>query len=130
MKAKTETLDKIKKYVQWLTTKFGRQPKYFKVDHGTEFINKEVEKYFSTLGIELQTTAPYSLAQNGIAERENRTLVELARAMIIAQKLLVFLWQEAVAHAEYLRNHAATWALDGKTPYEAWNRSKPNVSHF
>jgi len=52
--------------------------------------------------------APYSQAQNGVAERMNRTLVELARAMLSAANLPEFLWEPAVAHAAYLRNRAYT----------------------
>ena len=50
--------------------------------------------------------------------------------MLIASNLPTFLWDEAVAHAAYLRNHAPTQALNGKTPYKAWHGAKPNVSHL
>ena len=50
--------------------------------------------------------------------------------MLISKDLPIFLWDEAVAHAAYLRNRAPTRALNGKTPYEAWHGSKPNVSHL
>jgi hypothetical protein len=42
-------------------------------------------------GMEIQQTAPYSLSQNGIAERMNHILVELAHMMITALKLSEFL---------------------------------------
>jgi hypothetical protein len=60
----------------------------------------------------------------------NRTLVELARAMIIAQELPEFLWEPAVAHAAYLRNRACTKPLKDITPYERWTKKKPDVSHL
>ena len=75
-------------------------------------------------------TAPYSPSQNGVAERMNGTLVELARTMISAQDLPEFLWEPAVAHAAYLRNRAYTEPLKEKTPYEIWMMKKPNVSHL
>ena len=50
--------------------------------------------------------------------------------MLISKNLRTFLWDEAVAHAAYLRNRAPTRALNGKTPYEAWHGTKPNVSQF
>ena len=59
-------------------------------------------------GIIIETSAPYSPSQNGVAERFNRTLLELARAMLISKNLPTFLWDEAVAHAAYLRNRAPT----------------------
>lgn len=39
-------------------------------------------------------------------------------------------WDEAVAHATYLRNRAPTRALKGMSPYEAWNEKKPDISHL
>lgn len=69
-------------------------------------------------------------SQNGVAERFNRTLMELARAMIIAKNLPPFLWTHAVQYAAYLRNRVATRALEGKTPHEAWTGKKPDVSHL
>ena len=58
-----------------------------------------MKKWVAEKGITIETTAPYSPSQNGIAERLNRTLLKTARAMIIAKGLLKFLWDEAVAHA-------------------------------
>jgi len=77
-----------------------------------------------------RNATPYSSLQNGVAERYNRTLLDLARAMLLAKKLPDWLWDEAVSHANYVRNRAPARALDGKTPYEAWFGKKLNVSHF
>ena len=52
-----------------------------RVDRGTEFINKDLISWCQAKGMDVQQTAPYSPSQNGVAERMNRTLVELARAM-------------------------------------------------
>ena len=49
----------------------------------------------------MQLTAPYLPSQNGIAECMNRTLVELARAMIRAQKMPEFLWEHTIEHAPH-----------------------------
>ena len=68
--------------------------------------------------------------QHGTAEWVNRTIVELARAMLIHRDLPVFLWEEAVSHVAYLRNRAQTRALQGKTPYAMWTGRKPDVSHL
>ncbi|GBE84071.1 hypothetical protein SCP_0600490 [Sparassis crispa] len=72
----------------------------------------------------------YSPSQNGVAEQFNRTLLELARAMLITKNLPSFLWAEAVAYAAYLRNRAPMKALHGRTPEEAWTGNKPNVAHL
>jgi hypothetical protein len=66
--------------------------------------------------------------QNGVAERMNRTLVEIARAMI--RGLPEFLWEYAISHATYLRNCVTNKSLKRQTPYKKWFGKKPNVSHL
>jgi hypothetical protein len=100
------------------------------VDCGTEFVNKELTEWCHAKGMDIEMTAPYSPSQNGVAERMNRTLVELVRAMITASSLSEFLWEPAVAHAAYVRNRAYTTFIKTNTPYQGWFGTKPNVSHL
>ena len=79
-----------------------------------------MKKWAAEKGITIETTAPYSPSQNGVAERLNWTLLETARAMIIAKELPKFLWDEGVAHANHLRIRSPTRALESQTPYEAF----------
>jgi hypothetical protein len=99
-----------------------------RIDNGRELIKEEIIEFCKVEGITIETTAPYSPSQNGVAERFNRTLIELVRAMIIGRNLPIFLWDEAVAYATFIRNRSPTRALKGKTPYEAWNKKKPDVT--
>ena len=80
--------------------------------------------------MDIELTAPYSPSQNGVAKCMNRTLVELARAMLKASDLPEFLWEPAVAHAAYIRNRAYTSAIKDQTPYQGWYGNKPNVTHL
>ena len=80
--------------------------------------------------MEICYTALYSPSQNGIAEQMSHTLVELSRAMIIANGLPKFLWEYAVLHATYLHNRSFTKHLLKSTPYECWYNKKTNVSHL
>ena len=129
LKGKHEASEKVKNYLAYLQVR-GVSTHAIRVDRGTEFINADLKNWCQAKGMEIQLTAPYSPSQNSIAERMNRTLVELARAMLTASKLPEFLWEPAVAHAAYLRNRAYTTALSVRTPFEGWFGSKPNVSHL
>ena len=60
----------------------------------------------------------------------NRTVVELARAMLNSHQLPQFLWEHAIAHAVYVLNRAFTKPSGNKTPYETWFKKRPNVSHL
>nr|GEX62910.1 retrotransposon protein, putative, unclassified [Tanacetum cinerariifolium] len=58
------------------------------------------------------------ILENGIVERRNRTLTEVARTMLIYAKALLFLWAEAMATAYYTQNRFMIRLRHGKTPYE------------
>src|SRR6266850_1948745 len=107
-----------------------KQPRAIQINCGTEFINHDLMTWCETRGIDVQCTAPYSPSQNGVAERMNQTLVELARAMLTAADLPEFLWEPAVEHAAYIQNRSFTTSLQGMTPYQAWHNKKLDVTHL
>ena len=96
-----------------------------------EYTSKTFEEYLRNNGIKHERTAPYTPQQNGIAERYNRTIVEMARTMIQHAHLPLRFWAEAVNTAVYIRNRCTTRALSEHTmPHELWTGSKPNVKHL
>jgi len=129
LKSKDQATQKIKNYITHLITQ-GKMPKAIKMDRGCEFVNEPLFEWCHLKGLEMHMTAPYSPSQNGVAKRMNRTLEELARAMRIAADLPVFLWEQAVAHAAYVRNRAYSSAIKVATSYQRWFNKKPDVSHL
>ena len=81
-------------------------------------------------GIKRELTAPYNPPQNGVAERKNRSLMEMARCMVKSQALPHSFWLEAVMCATYVLNRCPTKALQSITPYEAWHDRKPSIGHM
>nr|GEZ94827.1 retrovirus-related Pol polyprotein from transposon TNT 1-94 [Tanacetum cinerariifolium] len=53
-----------------------------RTDNGTEFKNKTLAKFFDKVGISQQFSVARTPHQNGVVERRNRTLVEVARTML------------------------------------------------
>ena len=103
MKINGEAFNQIKEQVAKIEWKFSKAPRWIRIDNGKEFVDEEMKKWVVEKGITIETTAPYLPSQNGIVEHLNQNLLETARAIIIARGLLKFLWDEAVAHANYLR---------------------------
>ncbi|GKD03733.1 integrase, catalytic region, zinc finger, CCHC-type containing protein [Tanacetum coccineum] len=68
------------------------------------------------------------IQQNGVVERQNRTLIEAARTMLIYAKAPLFLWAEAVATACYTQNRSIIRLRHGKTPYELLHDKPPDLS--
>lgn len=71
----------------------------------------------------------YTPQQNGVAERANRTLVEMARCLMLQANLPQTLWAEAINTATYIRNRYPT-RMTNKTPIEMWSKQKPYVGFF
>ncbi|KAI5327439.1 hypothetical protein L3X38_026835 [Prunus dulcis] len=99
-------------------------------DRGGEYTSYEFLEYCSDLGMERQLTIAYSPQQNGIAERRNRTICEMARSMMTEKKLPVKFWAETVGTAMYLQNRCYTTSVTDKTPFEASTGRKPGVKHL
>ena len=99
---KTEVLRYFKEYKAFIENQTSNKLKRFRSDSGGEYINEPFKTYCAEAGIIMEQTAPYSPAQNGVAERINRTLLEHARAMIFSKNIPKNLWPEAVAYACYI----------------------------
>nr|GFA17381.1 integrase, catalytic region, zinc finger, CCHC-type, peptidase aspartic, catalytic [Tanacetum cinerariifolium] len=86
--------------------------------------------YFDVEGILHQTSIARTPKQNGVVERQNRTLVEAARTMLSAAKVLIFFWAEAIATTCFTQNRSLVIPLHEKTPYHIINDQKPSVKFF
>ena len=102
------------------------------LDNGREYLSKELESYLQSRGLHHHDlSAPYSPAQNGDAERINRTLMESACVVMAQAVLPECYWVEAVATAAYLRNQTPTRSLREKTThYDKWYGRKPVLRYL
>ena len=76
-----------------------------------------MDNFCSDHGLDHQLSSPYTPPQNGVVERKNRTLVEMARTMLDEHRTRRF-WAEAVNTACYVANRIFLQAYLGKTSYE------------
>nr|GFB33450.1 integrase, catalytic region, zinc finger, CCHC-type, peptidase aspartic, catalytic [Tanacetum cinerariifolium] len=95
-------------------------------DEAPYFINKFLKMI--QVGISHETSVAHSPQQNGVIERRNRTLIEVARTMLIYAQAPLFLWAEAVATACYTQNRSIVRVHHGKTPYELLHNKLPDLS--
>lgn len=98
-------------------------------DNGGEYTSGEFEDWLADNGIKHETSAPHTPEQNGVAERDNRTIMEGARSLLHAKDLPLELWAEAVGCTVYILNRALT-STSPVTPYEAWYGKRPDLSNL
>ncbi|GJW04556.1 retrovirus-related pol polyprotein from transposon TNT 1-94 [Tanacetum coccineum] len=101
-----------------------------KTDNGTEFVNQTLREYYEKVGISHETYVARSPQQNGVIERRNCMLIEVAYTMLIYAKALLFLWAEAVATACYTQNRSIIRLRHDKTPYELLHDKLPDLLFF
>ena len=128
LKTKDEVKSAFLKFKALVERQTGKRIKALRTDNGLEYLGKEFTNELENCGIRREFTTPHTPQQNGVAERMNRTLVEMARCMLIQSNLPIHFWAEAVNTASYIRNRCPT--VHGKTPYEIWHKRKPNVNHL
>ena len=68
----------------------------------------------------MQHLTPYTPQQNGVAQRNNRSLKEMPTCMIEVRELNPKLWDEAISCATHIQNRSFHKPVEGMTPYEAW----------
>ena len=130
LKTKDEVLEKFKEFHNFTINHTGKQIQTLRTDNGGEYCSKAFDTYLKENGITHQLTVPFNPAQNGVAERMNRTVVESARSMLSHSNMPNEFWAEAVNTSVYLRNRSPTTALDGITPYECLFNQKPDVANL
>ena len=99
-------------------------------DNGTEFKNYTLDEFLSDEGIKHQYSAPYTPQQNGVAERKNQTLMDVARTMMAEFKSPYNFWAEAINIACHASNQLYLCKCLNKTPYEILTGNKPNLKYF
>ena len=127
---KDETFDAFKRFYKKVTNLKNLSIISIRSDHGTEFENHNFDEFCNEHGINHNFSAPRTPQQNGVVERKNRTLEEMARTMLCEGNLPKYFWAEAVSTACYILNRVLIRSILKKTPYELWNDRKPNINYF
>ncbi|KAK1615930.1 hypothetical protein QYE76_021447 [Lolium multiflorum] len=104
--------------------------KAIRTDNGTEFKNYTMQEFVDDEGIKHEFSAPYTPQQNGVVERKNRTIIEMARTMLSEFNSPHNFWGEAISTAVHYSNRLFLRPLHNKTPYELLTGNKPNVTYI
>ena len=104
--------------------------KCLRSDNGGEFTSKEFMDYCSNHGIKRQFSVARTPQQNGVVERKNKIVREMARTMIMDSKLTDMFWTQKVHTTFHIQNRVLLRKNTDKNPYELWKGRPANVMHF
>lgn len=130
LREKSETVDFLTVKCRTLQNQHGATINRFRSDNGTEFKESGVIAFCNEIGIKHEFSAVRTPQQNGIVERKNRTIQEMARSMLLGRNVPRRFWAEAVNTACHTVNRVYLRPNTNKTPYELWMGKKPNLSYF
>jgi len=82
LKAKSKVYKIFKEFNVLVEKQSGKVVKVLRTDGGGEFVSGEMESFCKEQGIIHEVVAPYTPQHNGVAERRNRTILNMVRSMI------------------------------------------------
>nr|GEV50554.1 putative ribonuclease H-like domain-containing protein [Tanacetum cinerariifolium] len=109
---------------------FNHKVKAIRCDNGTEFKSANLIEFCGSKGIQWDYSNARTPQQNGVAERKNQTLIEVASTMLAYSILPTIFWTEAVATACYVLNRVLVTKPHDKTPYELLTGDKPFIIYL
>ena len=127
---KSDVFVTFKSYKNRVEKETGSSIRGLRTDRGGEFTSQEFNNFCNENGICRQLTASYTPQQNGVAERRNRTIMNMVRSMLSEKKIPKTFWPEAVNWTMHVLNRSPTFAVKNQTPEEAWSGVKPSVEYF
>jgi transposase InsO family protein len=130
LQEKSQTQETLKGFLRWAQNEFRLRIKKIRSYNETEFKNSQIEGFVEDEGIKHEFSSPCTPQQNGVVERKNRTLLDMARTVLDEYKTPDQLWAEAINTACYSINRLYLHWILKKTSYELLTGKKPNVSHF
>jgi len=116
---KSEVAPCFEQYIKYVHTQTRNVIKTVMSDDGTEYTDQAFVKIAKKNGIEIGRSAIYT-PQHGRAERENQTLIEMSRTMLLTHGMSRRFWAEALNCAAYILNWSGRSREKGKIPFEAW----------
>ena len=124
IKTKDETAEGLQALVQEVADPEGPCIGKVHCDGGAEF-KGTFQALCESLGIIIETNAPYIPQGNAITERGFGTIIGTARRLLLgAPHLPDRLWAEAFKAAICIKNRTPTDVLDGKASLEVWKDKK------
>ena len=104
LKHKSEVFGLFKVFKDLVENQSGRKLKVLISENGGEYVKSDFIQYCADAGIQMQHSIPYTPQQNGVLERKNRSLKEMATCMMEAKTLTPKYWAKATKYAAYIQN--------------------------
>ncbi|MCO5587815.1 hypothetical protein L7F22_041767 [Adiantum nelumboides] len=130
LKAKSEAFEVFLEFKVMVEKENGCHIKCLRTDGGGKYMSHSFDDYLREQGIRRQITCRYTPHQNGVAERKNRVIAKIARAMMNEMNMPLTYWAEVVHRIVHIMNQTPTAAIHEISPYERLYGIKPTLSYM
>jgi transposase InsO family protein len=130
LKEKSEAFEKFKVFKALTENQIGKRLKAIRSDRGGEFISWNFKELCDKHGIKREYTIPRTPQQNGVVERQNRSVQQMARSMMNERNIPQTYWVEAIHIVFHILNKAHIRPHNDKTSYELWFGIPTSIKHF
>jgi transposase InsO family protein len=119
-----------KTFIKRVQNEFETTIKKVRCDNGSEFKNTRIDEFCDEYGIRPQFSAKCIPQSNGLVERKNITLIDMARLILSEYNVSHSFWAEGINMACFYNNRFYCHQFIEKTTYEILNGRKPNIAYF
>eukprot|EP00253_Pinus_taeda_P030110 PITA_30110 len=130
MKHKDETFEKFKSFKALVENESDYKIKCLRSDGGGQFTSNEFFDFCEEQGIRRELSTARTPQQNEVVERMNRTVQQMARAMLDESGTPATFWDEAAFAVVIILNKTNVRVNNIQTPHELWYGETPSVKHF
>lgn len=127
---KYEAFGHFKRFKEQIENESYIKIKCLRLDNGGEFTSNEFNDYCHEHGIKRQFSAARTPQQKGVMERKNRTVMEMARTMLIEAGISDRFWPQEVHTLVHTLNRALLRNNFDKSPYDLWKGRPTNFNYF
>jgi len=127
LKFKHEVAGNFVKFKKMVENQSGCKIQFLRSDNSKEYVSTQFKLFCEEDGIEHQLTTPYTPQQNGVSERRNKYVMEMARSMLHEKDMPKHFWMEAANTVVFFQNRLPSKALKDEIPFEAWYGYKPSL---
>ncbi|RVW83276.1 Retrovirus-related Pol polyprotein from transposon TNT 1-94 [Vitis vinifera] len=127
MKEKSEVRHIFQTFNLMVQNQFNSKIQVLKSDNAKEYFTSSLSTYLQNHGIIHISSCVDTPQQNGVAERKNRHLLEVARCLMFSSNVPNYFWGEAILTATYLINRMPSRVLTFQSPRQLFLKQFPHT---
>jgi transposase InsO family protein len=130
LKEKSKAFEKFKVFKALNGNQIRKILKVVRYDRGGVFSSRDFKEFCDKHGIKREHTIPRTPQQNGVVERQNRSVQQMARSMMSEKNIAKTYWVESIHTFVHILNKSHLRPQSDKTPYELWFGRPASIKHF